>query len=71
MNEKPYVTSSGVEYRQGRCRPCNVVYYWPGNLGPLKAAHCPKCGEKLSATTRLHKLPTQVLERFPRHEPFR
>lgn len=44
----------------GKCPRCLIRYVWTGNL-KLKEARCEQCGEPLSATTHLSKLPVEPL----------
>ena len=39
--------------RQGKCTRCRLAFRWPAKWLPLWKAHCPKCGERLQATSHL------------------
>jgi uncharacterized paraquat-inducible protein A len=40
-------------YRQGKCPKCQIAFRWPPKVRQTSRAACPKCGEKLQATTHL------------------
>ena len=52
--------------RQGKCTTCNIRWTWEYHLVPVSRAYCPRCGNRLQATTHIsHLLCLPAYE--PRH----